>query len=176
MLPSISCGRKKHWVCVLYSWDTERLKWLPWKEVSGKARSQPQLFQRSGRNQTTKTSLLLHLSQIWKRFKPEKVEVEEGSLSCTHMAWRKSRSQAVVSQCLRVHARFCMPLQEERVNCSKQELFQDVGLHLSWLMGDYGTVGRCVPMVTEGCFTQSWSGSWRGAFPMVPYYNFFIQH
>ena len=77
----------------------------------------------------------------------------------THGPAEKQKSQAVVSQCLRVHARFCMPLQEERVNCSKQELFQDAGLHLSWLMGDYGTAGRCVPMVTESCFTQSRSGS-----------------
>lgn len=64
MLPSVFFVREKHWVCALHSWVTERLKCRTWKETSGKARSQPQLFQRSDWNQTTKTSFLLNVSSF----------------------------------------------------------------------------------------------------------------
>lgn len=44
----------------------------------------------------------------------------------------KRESQIVVNLCLHGHACFCVLLQEERVNCSNLELFQDAGLHLPW--------------------------------------------
>lgn len=43
----------------------------------------------------------LHLSQIWKRFEPEKVEI--GSLSCTHLAQGKSRGVRLLSGCASVY-------------------------------------------------------------------------
>lgn len=100
--------------CVLHSWGTERLKWLTCVEVSSKARSQPQLFQRSDWNQTTKTFLLLNLSssvtnlkkiQAWESWSRRQQPVLH-----TPGPGEKQKSQAVVSLCQCVHAWFCVPL------------------------------------------------------------------
>lgn len=120
--PPSPLERKSTGFCVLRSWGTKRLKWLTWKEVSGKARSQLQLFQRSDWNQTAKTSPLLNLSssvtnlkkiQTWESWSGRRQPVLH-----TPGTREKQKSQAVVSLCLRVHACFCVPLQEERVNSS----------------------------------------------------------
>lgn len=100
-------------------------------------------------------------------------------------SWSKSRQTFLHEQkstalslcvcvCACVLAHLCVHSLEERVKCSKPELLQGAGVNSSWWLGDCRTAGRCVPMVTKSCFTQSWSGSC--AFPAGLSYNFCVQY